>query len=532
MLPTGPGERAVRVAWVWPDGDSLLAIADRPSAVTWAEVRQSPGLLFAIINRGLTLPTPDRSIRLHELDLLAFADDLDRGDVPTLDLGMTEPLLRTIVAAARFAELLAGQGEGPRAWTATWVAFGGWLAIASVAPETVPDVIDGQSPDPRTDQQLHWGLSRAEISWALSNHWRLPMWARCPLARLDAPPKQVESFGGDATIQAIVQVAMLLGEQAETNLRSTEEFDLAEALSHLKLRTTDLDLIREKFNSESFVDRWLDRNWTEPAGVPGLTNRLREAAHQMAEHSSADETVLIDTTSERIQAAKMAAVAEFAAGAGHEINNPLAVISGHSQYLLRYETDDNCRKSLLSIIRQTERVHALLTELMYFARPPEMKRQTVEIVSLLRDVVDNVKAMAIHRQVEVQIVNSTPDLWIDADPKYLNIALAALIRNGVEAAPIGGWVKVRTAFLSDRIEIIVDDSGPGPDPRSRDHLFDPFYSGRTAGRGRGLGLPAAWRLAQEHGGTVKFVPLNNGPTRFVLSLPASAVISQAQRKSA
>ena len=57
----------------------------------------------------------------------------------------------------------------------------------------------------------------------------------------------------------------------------------------------------------------------------------------------------------------------------------------------------------------------------------------------------------------------------------------------------------------------------------RDHLFDPFYSGRSAGRGRGLGLSAAWRLARQHGGDVRFDAAAVGVTRFVLSLPADLI---------
>jgi len=67
--------------------------------------------------------------------------------------------------------------------------------------------------------------------------------------------------------------------------------------------------------------------------------------------------------------------------------------------------------------------------------------------------------------------------------------------------------------------MIVEDSGTGPTQAQREHLFDPFYSGRQAGRGRGLGLPTAWRLAREHGGDVRFDSVSGGPTRFILSLP-------------
>ena len=74
----------------------------------------------------------------------------------------------------------------------------------------------------------------------------------------------------------------------------------------------------------------------------------------------------------------------------------------------------------------------------------------------------------------------------------------------------------------DRLEWVVEDSGSGPSPTQREHLFDPFYSGRQAGRGRGLGLPTAWRLAQGHGGEVRFEASAEGPTRFVLSVPLEA----------
>jgi len=86
--------------------------------------------------------------------------------------------------------------------------------------------------------------------------------------------------------------------------------------------------------------------------------------------------------------------------------------------------------------------------------------------------------------------------------------------------PAEGWAGVRLETPSaDTVAIVVEDNGAGPPPQQREHLFDPFYSGRSAGRGRGLGLPTAWRLARQHGGDVRFVSLPDGPTRFVLSLP-------------
>ena len=78
------------------------------------------------------------------------------------------------------------------------------------------------------------------------------------------------------------------------------------------------------------------------------------------------------------------------------------------------------------------------------------------------------------------------------------------------------------------IEFIIEDNGSGLQGREREHMFDPFYSGREAGRGRGLGLSIAWRLARQLGGDIRFDEIPGGPTRFVQSLPHRAASISAR----
>jgi signal transduction histidine kinase len=105
-------------------------------------------------------------------------------------------------------------------------------------------------------------------------------------------------------------------------------------------------------------------------------------------------------------------------------------------------------------------------------------------------------------------------------------ALRCLLRNALEASPKDGVVLVQTETSEESIRMTVIDAGPGPNSQQREHMFDPFYSGRRAGRGRGLGLPTAWRLARENGGDVQYAPLPETPARFILTLPAAAPLSQ------
>jgi signal transduction histidine kinase len=280
--------------------------------------------------------------------------------------------------------------------------------------------------------------------------------------------------------------------------------------------------------------------------VPALTDRLRGAIEEGRQRGPINQALERDVDrlhallveeraaeEERIKAAKLAALAEFAAGASHEINNPLAVISGQSQYLLNSETDEERQQALQSIMRQVQRINAILTDLMQFARPGRAARHPLCLRQVVHAVTDELRSLAEERGVELRSEEVDLSARVLGDARQLQSALAALVRNGLEAATPDGWVRIRAERCrADSVDLVVEDSGPGPDPIQCQHMFDPFYSGRTAGRGRGLGLPTAWRLAREHGGDVRFVALPDGPTRFVLSLPVLSGGTQPERLSA
>ena len=163
---------------------------------------------------------------------------------------------------------------------------------------------------------------------------------------------------------------------------------------------------------------------------------------------------------------------------------------------------------------------------MQFARPAAPHLQRVDLGGLLREVVDAQRQTADDRQVRLVVADPAP-LTLLVDPAQIRTALTALLRNAIEAAPASGWASLRTApDPADGLTVVVEDSGPGPTGAEREHLFDPFYSGRKAGRGRGLGLPTAWRLARQHGGDVRFAGAE--PTRFVLTLPAETLAANSE----
>jgi hypothetical protein len=210
---------------------------------------------------------------------------------------------------------------------------------------------------------------------------------------------------------------------------------------------------------------------------------------------------------QRLQAEKLASLAELAAGAGHEINNPLAVIAGRAQLLEQDETDPERRRELVLIRAQALRVHEMIADLMLFARPPEPRFERCDLALLLAELVAELQPQAAERHTSLTYRAGDRSPSIDAgsmhlDPVQLKVALRALCENALQALGRGGHIEVILRGAPDAAEIVVRDDGPGIAPEIRRHIFDPFYSGRPAGRGLGLGLSKCWRIVTAHGGTI------------------------------
>lgn len=222
-------------------------------------------------------------------------------------------------------------------------------------------------------------------------------------------------------------------------------------------------------------------------------------------------------------ASRLEALAEFAAGAGHEINNPLATIIGRAQLLLKDERDPQRRQMLQSIGAQAYRVRDMIGDTMLFARPPKPELRDVK----LADIVEHVAS-----RFEDQLAGSASDIAAEvpvdhvlrADPNQLSIVLSELIRNALQAMqPGGGLVQIRAmSSESGRVRIEIEDRGKGFSDVERIHAFDPFFSGRQAGRGLGFGLPKCWQIVRQHGGQIEIQSPPGGPTVVVIQWPVAA----------
>lgn len=222
-----------------------------------------------------------------------------------------------------------------------------------------------------------------------------------------------------------------------------------------------------------------------------------------------------------VERTKLRALYEFAYGAGHEINNPLANISARAQALLRDEKLDDRRQKLAAIVTQAQRAHEMIADLMLFAKPPKLQPSEIELVAWLRKITADQQAAALTAGIAWQMKLPERVCPLMADPTALANAIRAVITNAIEAQGQGGAITV-TLHNSDpaKYQLSIRDLGPGMDDATRERIFDPFYSGREAGRGLGFGLCKAWRIMDLHRGRIEVASTPGQGSTFTLHLPS------------
>jgi C4-dicarboxylate-specific signal transduction histidine kinase len=224
---------------------------------------------------------------------------------------------------------------------------------------------------------------------------------------------------------------------------------------------------------------------------------------------------------EVVRAERLAAVNGLAAGVAHEINNPLTIIMAQLYLLAQGELDPQIKEAMGVIDAAAKRAASIVRDLILFAehRPP--RRSRCQVGDQVREVVAFEEARLEAESITVRVhLEPVPDIW--ADHSHLQEVLLHVLLNAQHAmreAHTSGILSISVKPTATGVRIELKDDGPGIPPEHLARIFNPFFTTKQPGDGRGLGLSMAHSIVTEHGGRIWAENIPEGGALFTIDLP-------------
>ncbi len=225
------------------------------------------------------------------------------------------------------------------------------------------------------------------------------------------------------------------------------------------------------------------------------------------------ERRLVETEKQLERSQRLASLGAVAAGVAHEIRNPLAIIQLKTQNLPDSKELNEYKEAVTSNI---ERATSIIRQMLKLSKPEVRNISEIDLNQLVQETL---QLFVISRVSLKKDLKQVPK--IKADQNELKQALINLVDNAVHAMPNGGELAIKTQYDKDTstVRLEISDTGQGIAPELKEKIFDPFFS--TRHEGVGLGLPIAYRIIREHGGTLELKSKVGKGTTFIISFPVS-----------
>jgi len=224
-----------------------------------------------------------------------------------------------------------------------------------------------------------------------------------------------------------------------------------------------------------------------------------------------------------------AEIAQLAGGLAHEIKNPLSTIRLNVGLLAEdlaegdSPQDRRALKKIEIVQRECLRLEELLNDFLNFARAHKLDLEPVDINRQLKETLDFFGPRARESKIDIieYFANNLPTVMLDR--RSFHRAVLNLVINAQQAMPNGGQLVVRTRAAANAVAIDLIDTGTGIDDKTKERLFDPFFSSKRGGSG--LGLPTTRKIIEAHGGLIAMQSEIGHGTQFTILLPTLALLS-------
>ncbi len=226
-----------------------------------------------------------------------------------------------------------------------------------------------------------------------------------------------------------------------------------------------------------------------------------------------------------VESEKMAAVGRIAAHISHEIRNPLVTMGGYARRILQLTRDieknsGNIKKSANIILKESERLEKILSNVMDFTRPAKYIKEFNNINEVILDTYNLLKNLFLERRIEC-VMKLKEDLpLVKSDSNQMKQVILNLFQNSIDVTPSGGTVEVLSYSEEECVVIVVRDTGTGISEEDPGVVFEPFFTTKVTGIG--LGLANVKKIIMDHNGTIEARNISSGGAEFEIRLPCPA----------
>jgi PAS domain S-box-containing protein len=244
--------------------------------------------------------------------------------------------------------------------------------------------------------------------------------------------------------------------------------------------------------------------------------KLKEYSEHLEEMVEARTRELREAQEQLIRQEKLAVLGQLAGGVGHELRNPLSVINSAVYYLklVQPEASDKIRQYHAMIEQEVHNAEKIINDLLDFARLGSVDRESVNILGLVKRVLERFPAPACV-EVSLDLPEGLPKVF--ADPRQMEQVLGNLVVNAYQAMREGGGLTISAHQQMQMVAIIVKDSGVGISSENMQKLFEPLFT--TKAKGIGLGLAVSKKLVEANGGRIEVSSEPGRGSTFMVYLP-------------
>jgi len=225
-----------------------------------------------------------------------------------------------------------------------------------------------------------------------------------------------------------------------------------------------------------------------------------------------------------IQAAKLAAVGEMAAGIAHELNNPLTSVTGFSELVMEnLPPETEAYKDMELVLKEARRARDVVRRLLDFARQSESVRANASLNEVIEDVVALSRHLIKTSGVELKLSLQAELPWVSMDSNQMKQVMLNLVHNALQAMPDGGELELKSETVSRNnragVMVSVSDTGVGIPQAEQARIFEPFYTTKGHQGGTGLGLSVTYGIITDHGGQIDVESRAGAGSKFMVWMP-------------